>query len=124
MGVVNTKELKAHRRKLRNNLTPAEAALWLQLKANKIDGTHWRRQFSVGKYILDFYCPSHKLCVELDGNIHFNIQSDVIDMERTEYLNSKGIKVIRFENKEVWENIDRVLSVIKSNFVSSIENID
>ncbi len=119
MAEINTKELKEVRRKLRNNPTPAEAALWAQLKSERLEGTHWRRQFSVGKYILDFYCPSHKLCVELDGEGHFNMQSDLLDLERTEYLKSKGISVIRFENREIWENIDRVLLVIKCELLNS-----
>ncbi len=119
MAEINTKELKEARRKLRNNPTPAEAALWSQLKSKKLEGTHWRRQFSVGKYILDFYCPSHKLCVELDGEGHFNMISDLLDLERTEYLKSKGISVIRFENREIWENIDRVLLIIKCELLNS-----
>ena len=110
---INKKELKDIRRKLRNNPTPAESALWVHLKAKRFYGTHWRRQFSVGNYVLDFYCPFSKLCVELDGKEHFTIQGDTYDYDRTEFLNSKGIKVVRFENREIWENIERVLETIK-----------
>ena len=60
-----------------------------------------------------FYCPAAKLCVELDGKEHFTIQGDTNDYDRTEFLSSRGINVIRFENKEVWEDIDRVLEIIK-----------
>ena len=109
----NKKELKGLRRALRNNPTPAESALWVHLKAKKFYGTQWRRQYSVGNYILDFYCPAAKLCVELDGKEHFTIQGDTNDYDRTEFLGSRGISVIRFENKEVWEDIDRVLEIIK-----------
>ena len=111
--LVNKKELKDIRRKLRNNPTPAESALWVHLKANRLDGTHWRRLFSVGNYVLDFYCPAYKLCVELDGKEHYTIQGDTNDYDRSAYLNSVGIRVVRFENKEVWEDIDRVLDVIR-----------
>jgi very-short-patch-repair endonuclease len=109
---VNKRELKDYRRNLRKNLTPAEVALWQQLKACKLNGTSWRRQFSVGNYILDFYCPAHKLCVELDGASHFTMQGDTYDYDRTKFLESLGICVLRFENKDVWNNIDHVLERI------------
>ena len=111
---VNRKELKAFRRNLRKNLTPAEVALWQHLKAGKLNGASWRRQFSVGNYILDFYCPVHKLCVELDGEGHFTMQGDMYDYDRTEFLTSLGIRVLRFENKDVWDNIELVLETISS----------
>ena len=110
---VNKKEIKGLRRNLRNNMTPAEVALWLKLKAGKLDDYAWRRQFSVGNFILDFYCPKCKLCVELDGNDHFTMQGDTRDLERTEFLNSCGIRVLRFENNDVWNNIEGVLDVIR-----------
>jgi very-short-patch-repair endonuclease len=110
---INKKEIKGLRRNLRNNMTPAEVALWLKLKAGKLDGSAWRRQFSVGNFILDFYCPKCKLCVELDGNDHFTMQGDTRDLERTEFLNSCGIRVLRFENNDVWNNIEGVLDVIR-----------
>ena len=109
----NIPALKSLRRKLRKNMTPAEVTLWQQPKAGRLDGTHWRRQYSVDKYILDFYCPIYKLCIELDGQEHFTMQGDTRDYDRTIFLNSKGIEVIRFENKEIWENIESVLETIK-----------
>ena len=109
----NKPELKQLRRKLRKNMTPAEVALWQQLKAGRLDGTHWRRQYSIDKYILDFYCPMLKLCIELDGQEHYTMQGDTRDFDRTIFLNSIGIEVVRFENKEVWENIEYVIETIK-----------
>ena len=109
---VNRKELKDYRRELRNNLTPAEAVLWKHLKAGRLNGTSWRRQFSVGDYILDFYCPACKLCVELDGASHFTMQGDVYDCDRSTFLESLGIRVLRFENKEIWNSLDLVLESI------------
>ena len=111
----NIPALKSLRRELRKNMTPAEATLWQQLKAGHLDGTHWRRQYSVDRYILDFYCPIYKLCIELDGQDHYTMQGDTKDYDRTIFLNSKNIEVIRFENKEIWENIELVLETIKSN---------
>ena len=109
----NIPELKNLRRELRKNMTPAEVALWQQLKAGRLNGTHWRRQYSVDRYILDFYCPIYKLCIELDGQEHYTMQGDTRDYDRTIFLNSKGIEVIRFENKDIWENIEQVLETIK-----------
>ena len=109
---VNKKEVKGLRRNLRSNLTPAEATLWLHLKAKRLNGLSWRRQFSVGSYILDFYCPDYKLCIELDGKEHFTMEGDTYDYDRTEYLNSCGINVLRFENNEIWNNIEGVLNAI------------
>ena len=109
----NIPALKNLRRELRKNMTPAEVALWQQLKAGRLNGTHWRRQYSVDRYILDFYCPIYKLCIELDGQEHYTMQGDTRDFDRTIFLNSIGIEVIRFENKEIWENIEQVLETIK-----------
>lgn len=112
----NRKELGTYRKELRNNLTSAEATLWIQLKGKQLDGRKFRRQHSVGTYILDFYCPSEKLCVELDGAGHFTPKGMAYDQERTAYLNSLNIRVIRFENMEVFERMEKVLSEIKKNF--------
>ena len=114
----NIPTLKEKRRELRQNLTPAEASLWSVLKNKQLEGRKFRRQHSVGNYILDFYCASEKLCLELDGAYHYTPMQDRYDTERTTYLNSLGIKVVRFENKEVFEHIDRVLDEIKNNFTT------
>ena len=109
----NNPKLKTLRKELRNNPTPAESALWEQLRARRLDGTRWQRQYSIGNYIVDFYCPKARLCIELDGEMHFTMQGDTNDYNRTEYLNSLGVTVLRFENREVWEDINRVLIAIK-----------
>ena len=109
----NRPELKKLRRELRKNMTSAEVALWQQLKAGQLNGTNWRRQYSIDRYILDFYCPIYKLCIELDGHEHYTMQGDTKDFDRTEFLNSRGIDVLRFENKEIWNNPERVIETIK-----------
>ena len=68
----NLPKLKTFRRKLRSNLTPAEAAFWKIVQNAKLDGRKFRRQHSVGGYILDFYCPAERLGIELDGEVHFS----------------------------------------------------
>lgn len=112
----NLPYLKENRRTLRKNLTPAEASLWTLLKSKQLEGRKFRRQHSVGNYILDFYCPEEKLCVELDGAHHFTSAGENYDAGRTEYLNSVGIRVIRFENKLVFKRPEAVLEEIKGNF--------
>jgi len=112
----NLKVLEANRKHLRKNLTPAEAFMWNLLKNSKLEGKKFRRQHSFGYYILDFYCPSEKLCIELDGHGHFTPEGLENDLIRTQFLNSHGITVIRFENKFVFEHTNWVLEEIKKYF--------
>jgi len=112
----NRPELKENRKALRNNSTSAEAFLWNFLKGKQLKGRKFSRQFSVGNYILDFYCPAEKLCIELDGADHFTSAGYEYDEERTAYLNKLGITVIRFENNTVFEATESVLETIVNNF--------
>ena len=112
----NLPYLKTFRKTLRNNLTPAEAKFWKVVQNKNLAGRKFRRQHSVGNYILDFYCPSEKLAIELDGEVHFGDAARVYDYERRLFLEHYGIKVLRFENKLVFEELAWVLDVIKSNF--------
>ncbi|MEJ8800803.1 endonuclease domain-containing protein [Pontibacter sp. H249] len=112
----NRKYLKENRKELRSSLTPAEAELWKHLKSGGLKGRKFRRQHSVGNYILDFYCPSEQLAIELDGQVHNNISAEHADQERDEYLNNLNIRVLRFENKDVFENLDAVLQEISNSF--------
>ena len=111
--VSNRKELCEERKVLRTFGTAAEAVLWTALKAKRLDGWRWRRQFSIGGYILDFYCPKAKLCVELDGASHFTPYGLEADAARTEYLNQLGIRVLRFENRVLKEFPELVIGAIK-----------
>lgn len=112
----NRKYLLPFRKNLRKSLTPAEAFLWKQIQNKKLEGRKFRRQHSVENYILDFYCFEERLAIELDGQVHFNPAAIENDTRRTERLNQLGIKVIRFENKMVFENLQEVLEEIKANF--------
>jgi len=112
----NLPELKTLRRQLRSNLTPSEAMLWTYLQNSKLEGRKFRRQHSIDKYILDFYCPSEKLGIELDGEAHNTETQAEYDRERDLFLNTFGIKILRFENKTVFENLDGLLKVVKDNF--------
>ena len=114
----NDKNLKDLRQQNRNNLTPAEVELWTHLQNSKLEGRKFRRQHSVGNYILDFYCPQEKFGIELDGRDHFTDNGYEADTKRTEYLNSLNIKIIRFENKEIFEQLEGVLEEIRQNFTT------
>jgi very-short-patch-repair endonuclease len=114
----NIRNLKETRKILRNSLTPAEAKLWSLLKNSQLENRKFRRQHSVGPYVLDFYCPSEKLCIELDGATHFTDSGYEYDIARTEYLQALNIRVMRFENKDIFENTEGVLEEIRRHFIS------
>ena len=116
MRVFNRKYLKSKRNNLRNNSTEAEILLWTYLKGKQFTGRKFRRQQSIGNYIVDFYCPEEKLVVELDGDIHFDVEIKKYDEERTGYIINLGIKLIRFENKEALYNLETVLKTIEKEF--------
>jgi len=88
---------------LRNHATSAEAVFWKYLKNKQIGGLKFRRQHSIGSYIVDFYCPALKLVLELDGEPHATPQREAYDVKRENYLKNLGIVVIRFENRYVFE---------------------
>src|SRR5581483_7191237 len=112
-SLFNVQRKKTDRSTLRNSSTAAEAVLWTYLKNRKLRGKKFRRQSSVGPYIVDFYCPECRLAIELDGAPHFAPNVDGYDQKRTEYLESAGLRVIRFENQDVRDNIELVLEVIR-----------
>jgi len=112
----NLPHLKTFRKELRNNLTPAEAKLWTYLQNSQLEGRKFRRQHSVANYILDFYCPSEKLAIELDGEVHNNVEQAEYDRERDLFLLATGIKVLRFENRVVFENPQGLLDDVKNEY--------
>ncbi|GAA4298901.1 endonuclease domain-containing protein [Nibribacter koreensis] len=111
----NSTILKEYRKSLRDKLTPAEAFLWSYLKGSQLAGRKFRRQHSVGFYILDFYCPSERIAIELDGAHHYTEAGQENDMERTAFLNNLYIKVLRFENKDVFDHTETILEEIKKS---------
>ncbi len=114
-SLFNARSKKSNRGNLRNNSTAAEAVLWTYLQRRKLLGKKFRRQSSVGRYIVDFYCAECRLVIELDGAPHFGPNSDEYDQQRTEFLERAGLKVIRFENRDVRDNIEFVLQTIKEH---------
>ena len=118
MKLHNRNYLRDYRKSNRKSLTPAEAVLWNYLKRRKLDGRKFRRQHSIGNYIVDFYCAEEKLIIELDGQVHYNPTAEVRDQKRTEYLENLVYEVIRFENKFVFNHLEEVLFEIRDNFKS------
>ena len=112
----NKPELRNRRKELRQSLTPAEAFLWKYLQHKKLAGRKFRRQHGIGHYIVDFYCASERLIVELDGEVHNNPATAEKDERRTKYLENLNYKVIRFENKMVFDHLTSVLQEIQDNF--------
>jgi very-short-patch-repair endonuclease len=95
----NDPQIKQRRRELRRNQTDAEKVFWAQVRNRQFNGIRFFRQYSLGPYILDFYCPAAKLAVELDGGQHNQGKNKEYDEFRSEYLKAHGIEVIRF-----WDN--------------------
>lgn len=116
LHINNLPVLRTFRKELRNHLTPAEAKLWTLLKKSQLDGRKFRRQHSVGYYILDFYCPAERLAVELDGAAHDSASAQEYDRERDLFLLCFDIKVLRFENKLVFQQAEAVLMEIRKHF--------
>lgn len=115
--IYNKPEMKERRRDLRNNAQPAERQLWKLLQKSQT-GRKFRRQYSVQNFVLDFYCPSERLCVELDGAGHFTLEGLEYDDWRTKELAKYDIRIIRFENKLVFDQPSMVVDRIKSFFTT------
>ena len=106
----NAVEQKVLRKSLRNHATSEEAMLWRLLKGRGVGGWKFRRQQGVGPYVLDFYCPELRLCVEIDGDSHCH--KFAYDEQRTVFLNQQGICVLRFRNEMIWTDVNAVVSEI------------
>ena len=110
----NRHELLEVRRQLRKSGEAAEAVLWKCIKSRQILGFKFRRQFSIGPYILDFYCPKIHLCIELDGEPHYTLKGMEQDQIRTEWLQEEhGIHILRFENHLVFDYPQNVVAEIE-----------
>ncbi len=112
----NRKGLKPYRSSLRNKSTSAEAELWNIIKSKNLDGRKFRRQHSIGNFIVDFCCPSEKLVIELDGNPHGEYNKIEKDIKRDKYLEGLGFSVLRFENRFVFQEPEYVKDEIRKAF--------
>jgi len=104
----NDPSTKLDRRRLRKNATDAERKLWSILRSRQMSDLKFLRQYRVGPYTLDFYCPQRRLAIEVDGGQRADICGQPHDTHRDEYLKDLHIRVIRFWNNDVLQNIEGV----------------
>ena len=116
----NSASMKEVRKKLRNNATKYEKIMWEKLRNSKFMGLKFRRQHSVWRYILDFYCPKLKIWIELDWNHH--LKKDIIEYDdiRTEYLKSDWIIIFRFSNYDIENNLENILIRLEQKIQNNI----
>lgn len=106
----NKKSEQSNRRELRFKQTLAEKTVWIYIRKKQIENARFLRQYSIDKYILDFYSPEIRLGIEIDGDSH--IGREQYDKQRQDYIEKYKIKIIRFSNELVLSNMEKVISVI------------
>lgn len=111
--ILNYPALKEYAAENRRNMTPAEKALWQQLRCKRL-GVKFLRQYIIGNYIVDFFCPSKQLIIEVDGKYYYAEDNQDFDAIRDAYLSQQGYKVLRFINEQVLCNIDQVIATIRT----------
>jgi len=102
-------------RDLRKRQTDAEKKLWVILRNRQLAGAKFRRQFSIGSYILDFYAPEFRLCIEADGGQHYEDKGKQGDKVREKELSRFGVEILRFNDNEILNNIEGVFEIIQKN---------
>ncbi len=108
---------KLNRRQLRKRQTETEKILWKHLR-DKNFGIRFRRQFSFGRYVVDFYAYETRLIIEVDGKIHDVPDQKEYDAIRTNYLQKIGCRVLRFTNNEILDDIDTVIKTIRTTIAA------
>ncbi|MCP5463412.1 MAG: DUF559 domain-containing protein [Deltaproteobacteria bacterium] len=101
-----------HARDLRQNITNAEKKLWVHLRGKRLNGLKFRRQHPIEPYIVDFFCHSANLVIELDGDSHDGDKAAQYDSDRQSFLEDQGLRVLRFRNKDVYDDVEQVLEEI------------
>lgn len=109
------KTLKDFSRKLRTNMTDAERLLWSKIRGKQLKGFQFYRQKPIGNYIVDFYCPKANLVIELDGGQHYSTTGNQKDDIRDACLGQLNIKVLRFSDRDIFENLTSILEGVWSN---------
>ena len=119
MGVVR-RTISPHAAPMRRQQTDAESALWAQLRARRLGGYKFRRQWTLGPYIADFCCLESRLIVEADGGQH----TPEADRDRTDYLRARGFRILRFWNNDVLTNMDGVLTTVVGALREAVKEED
>ena len=104
--------LKEKARRLRTQMTDSERALWQRLRGKQVQSVQFYRQKPIGNYIVDFYAPKAKMVVEVDGSQHMESEQAARDLHRDAFLASQGLRVLRFDDREVPTEIEGVMEVI------------
>ncbi|MBL8008557.1 MAG: endonuclease domain-containing protein [Ignavibacteria bacterium] len=111
--IYNRIDQKEKRRELRNSMPKAEKMLWERLKKRQIKNKRFLRQYSIGRYVIDFYCPEIKFAIEADGDTH-NLEEGIeYDLNRQNEIENLGIRFLRIKNDEIYRNIEDVLAKIE-----------
>lgn len=105
-------ELKQLSKQLRTNMTDEEKLLWSKVRRKQMKGYQFYRQRIIGDYIVDFYCPKANLIIELDGGQHYTEEGMKKDKSRDVYIKQEGYRVLRFSDKEVFENLHGIMERI------------
>jgi very-short-patch-repair endonuclease len=108
----NQESQKDNRRRLRNTMPDAEVILWSRLKGRQLLGCKFRRQYSVGAFVIDFNSPEIRLAIELDGDSHYREGAPEYDQKRSLFIERFGIRVVRVLNSDVYDNLDGILEMI------------
>ncbi|HPT11563.1 MAG TPA: endonuclease domain-containing protein [Bacteroidales bacterium] len=101
--------------RLRKDQTEAEKIIWQSLRRRQIEGLKFRRQHPINNFVADFYCHEAKLVIEIDGGVHDDPEQKEKDLARQQIINDFGIKVLRFKNEEIFNDIESVIIKIKSS---------
>lgn len=115
--IFNKSTQKEKRRALRRRATEAERVLWRNLRDRRLEGYKFRRQVSVGYFVLDFYCPELKLAIEVDGYTHDSDDAKSYDAERQTIIETYGVRFLRIRDEEVHEDIENTLKRIKTEML-------
>ncbi|MCF6218478.1 MAG: endonuclease domain-containing protein [Gammaproteobacteria bacterium] len=114
----NRPQQKSTRRQLRKTPTEPEKHFWSWVRGKQL-GTKFRRQQGIGHYIVDFYSAEHALIVEIDGDSHYDPEAIAYDAVRTDFLKTKGFRVVRFTNREIMQNKEGVLMSLMAIFTEA-----
>ena len=116
--IFNKHSEKAKRQSLRSQMPQAEIILWSKLRRRQIAGVKFRRQYSVERFVLDFYSPALKLAIEVDGPTHQSPEAVAYDQTRQQFIENLGIRFLRFTNQDVYHHLDKVLETIHQQILA------
>jgi very-short-patch-repair endonuclease len=109
---------KQKRQLLRKQMLFAEKVIWERLRARQVVECKFRRQYSIDRFVVDFYAPELKLAIEIDGASHLGEQAEAYDTQRQTYLEAQGTQFLRFTNHQIEEELDDVIALIKTTILN------